>query len=211
MRLKAVNREVIKGGRFMKKKVSLIALTLIIISLFLVVKFNGGVKTIEEAINISGSKKIYIIHEEKTNKGSIIFYNKLGYDGLSTAFVKKTIGGYKTIYSGVQGDIKLVSNKIGLSYQYFPNIEKTSLPIYFGVIGNPDISQVKVTEKKRNIEEQAKIINAKDMRIWLVYMNKFQGSDFNIIGLSADGKELTNIDGNISPYYAEQKPFKGYK
>ena len=42
-------------------------------------------------------------------------------------------------------------------------------------------------------------------------MNKFEGSDFDIIGLSADGKELTEIDGNISPYYAEQKAFKGYK
>jgi hypothetical protein len=49
------------------------------------------------------------------------------------------------------------------------------------------------------------------MKIWLVYMSKFQGSDFNIIGLSKDGKELTKIDGDISPYYSEQKPFKGYK
>lgn len=49
----------------------------------------------------------------------------------------------------------------------------------------------------------AKIINAKDKRIWLIYMNKFQGSDFEIIGLSADGKELTRIKDNISPRYAE--------
>ena len=39
-------------------------------------------------------------------------------------------------------------------------------------------------------------------------MNKFQGSDFDIIGLSLEGKELTKIDGNISPYHADQKPFK---
>ena len=123
-------------------------------------------------------------------------------------FVRKTISGYKTVYSGVEGDISMVANKFGVSYTYFPNIEKTSLPIYFGIIGNPDISQVKIVEKKRNIEVQAKIINGNGKRIWLVYMNKFQGSDFDIIGFSADGKELTKIDGDISPYYAEQKPFK---
>lgn len=192
----------------MKKKVTFIVFVIMIILLFLVVKFNHGAKTIEEAIATPGSKPISIIYEEKTDKGSIVFFSHLGEDSLSTAFVKKGIGGYKTIYSGVEGDIKYVSNKFGVSHQYFPNIEKTSLPIYFGVIGNQDITQVKIVEKKRNIEAQAKIINATKIRIWLAFMNKFEGSDFEIIGLSADGKELTKIDGNISPYYAEQKPFK---
>jgi hypothetical protein len=195
----------------MKKKVGLILLAMITISLFLTSKLSGSVKTIEEVINSSGSGKTYLIHEEKTNKGSIVFYNHIGYDGLSTAFIKKNIAGYKAAYSGVQGDVKFVANKFGLTHTYWPAIKKTSLPIYFGVIGNPDINQVKVIEKKRNIESQAKIINARDIRIWLVYMSEFQGSDFDIIGLSSDGKELVKIDGNISPYYAEQKPFKGYK
>jgi hypothetical protein len=195
----------------MKKKVGLTILVIITISLFSAVKFRGYVRTVGEAINLPGSSKINIIYEEETDKDIIVFYNQLGYDSLSTAIVKKNIGRYKTAYSGVQGDVKFAANKFGLTHNYFPSIEKTSLPIYFGVIGNPDISQVKVVEKKRNIESQAKIINSKDTRIWLVYMNKFQGSGFDIIGLSADGKELVKIDGNISPYYAEQKPFKGYK
>jgi len=192
----------------MKKKIGFIVLSIMIVSVFLVIKFNNGAKTIEEAMTTPGSKAISIIHEEKTDKGSIVFWNHKGEDSFYTAFLRKTISGYKNVYSGVEGDISVVANKFGVSYTYLPNIEKTSLPIYFGIIGNPDISQVKIVEKKRNIEGQAKIINANGMRIWLVYMNKFQGSDFDIIGLSADGKELTKIDGNISPYYAEQKPFK---
>ena len=78
------------------------------------------------------------------------------------------------------------------------------------MIGNPDISEVKIIEKKRNADSQAKIIDANGTRLWLVYMNKFVGSDFDILGVAADGKELVKIDGGISPYYAEQKPFKGY-
>lgn len=46
----------------MKKKVTLIALVLIVVSLFLAIKFNGGTETIEEAINTSGSKRVSIIH-----------------------------------------------------------------------------------------------------------------------------------------------------
>jgi hypothetical protein len=195
----------------MKKRVILITLALVIISLFLVFKFNSGAKTLEEAINTPGSKQVSVIHEEKNDKGSIAFCYTSGGNGLYTAVVRKGIGGYKIVYSGVEGDIKFVSSKFGISHTYLPNIEKTALPVYFGLIGNPDISQVKIIEKKRNIEGQAKIINANGTRIWLAYMSKYEGSAFDIIGLSADGKELTKIDGDISPYYAEQKPFKGYR
>ncbi|MBB6218161.1 hypothetical protein HNQ80_004301 [Anaerosolibacter carboniphilus] len=195
----------------MKKKVGLIVLSIIIVLSFLVLKFNEDSKTIEEAITSPGSMPISIIHEEETDKGSIVFCNIVGKDGLYVAVVRKSIFGFKTVYSGAHGDIKLAAKKFGLTHSYYPNIEKTSLPIYFGVIGNPDISEVKIVEKKRNIEDEAKIINTNGIRIWLVYMKKFQGSDFNIIGISADGKELTKINGNISPYYAEQKPFKGYE
>ena len=194
----------------MKKKIGFSILAIIIVSLFsllLLVKFGDGEKTVADLINKEGSMKLKIIHEEKTNKGSIVFCNTVGKDGLYTAIIRKTLSGYKTVYSGGESDIKRVANTFGVSYSYFPNIKKTSLPIYFGIIGNPAIIKVKIVEKKRNIEGQAKIINANGTRIWLVYMNKFEGSDFNIIGISADGKELTKIDGNISPYYAEQKPF----
>lgn len=186
----------------MKKKVTLTILVLMMVSLLLVIKFSYGTKTIEEAIKTSGSKPLSIIHEEKNNKGSIVFCNVTGEDSLYTAIVRKGIGGYKTVYSGVEGDINFVASRFGISHSYFPNIEKTALPIYFGVIGNSDISEVKIIEKKRNIEDKAKIINANGTRIWLIYMNKFEGSDFDIIGLSADGKELVKIDGGIYPYYA---------
>lgn len=104
--------------------------------------------------------------------------------------------------------MRAAAKKFGVSYDYYPSIEKTPFPIYFGIIGNPDIKEVKIVEKKRNIEGKAKIINAKDIRIWLIYMDKFEGSEFEIIGLSADGRELTKIEDDISPYYAEKNPSK---
>lgn len=192
----------------MNKKLKIGILGLTVALVILVINFSAGVKSAEEAIKLSSSKPLSIIHEEKTNRGSIVFYETLGEDSLSTAFVRKSLGRYKVVYDGVEGDISLVAKKFGLSNMYFPTIEKTSLPIYFGLIGNPEIDQVKIMEKGRNIEGQAKIIEAEGKRIWLVFMNRFQGSDFDIVGLSSDGKEIVKVDGDISPYYADQKPFK---
>jgi hypothetical protein len=195
----------------MKKKIIFFMLVVMAALLFLAVKFNEGAKTIEEAINTPGSSKVSIIHEEKHGKGSIVFSYTSGGKGLYTAVVRKDIMGYKTVYSGVQGDIKLVSEKYGMSHSYFPNVERIGLPIYFGLIGNPDISEIKIVEKKRGAERQAKIIESSGARIWLVYMNGLEGSDFDIKGYSKEGKELVKIDGSISPLYVEQKPIKGYK
>jgi hypothetical protein len=58
---------------------------------------------------------------------------------------------------------------------------------------------------------EAKIIRVKDFHIWLVYMDQFQGSKFNIIGISEEGEEIISIEDNISPRYIEEKPFKGYE
>jgi hypothetical protein len=195
----------------MKRNIIFLMLILMGISLFSVVKFIDGAKTIEEAINIPGSSKVSIIHEEKHGKGSIVFSYTSSENGLYTAVVRKGIMGYKTVYSGVQGDVKFVSEKHGMSHTYFPNIEKVGFPIYFGIIGNSDISEIRIVEKKRGVERQAKIIESNGTRIWLVYMNRLEGSNFDIIGYSKDGKELVKIDGNISPFYVEQKPFKGYQ
>jgi hypothetical protein len=195
----------------MKKKIIFFMLVLMAVSLFLAVKFTHGARTIQEAINTPGSSKVSIIHEEKHGKGSIVFSYTSGGNGLYTAVVRKSVMGYKTVYSGVQGDVKFVSEKYGISHTYFPNIERIGLPIYFGLIGNSDISEIRIIEKKRGIERQAKIIESKGTRIWLVYMNRLEGSDFDISGYSKDGKKLVKIDGNISPLYVEQKPFKGYK
>jgi hypothetical protein len=191
----------------MKKKIIFLMLVLIAFLLFLAVKYTYGARTIEEAISTPDLSKIRIIHEEKHGKGSIVFSYVSGGNGLYTSVVRRSIMGYKTVYSSVQGDVKVVSEQQGISHTYFPNIKKIGLPIYFGLIGKPDISEIRIVEKKREIERQAKIIESEGTRIWLVYMNGLEGSDFDIIGYSKDGMELVKIDGNIAPFYVEQVPF----
>ena len=54
--------------------IGMFALIVIVGSLFLVIKSNGGVKTIKEAIAPPGSKPISIIYEEKTDIISLIIF-----------------------------------------------------------------------------------------------------------------------------------------
>ncbi|SHJ62204.1 hypothetical protein SAMN02745751_02976 [Dethiosulfatibacter aminovorans DSM 17477] len=197
----------------MAKKAIIIIPIVVIISLILVmmIKFNDGYATMEEALSPSNPQSINILHEEKMDDGIVVFYNHSGWGDFSRATVKKsTVGRFKILYSGVSGDIQRVLDKRGISYSYWPAIENASPPLYCGVIDS-SIKQVKIVEGKRNYEREAKIIEVNDFRIWLVYMDQFQGSKFNIIGISGDGKEVISIEDSISPRYIEEKPLKGYE
>ncbi|MBB6217046.1 hypothetical protein HNQ80_003151 [Anaerosolibacter carboniphilus] len=191
-----------------KKWKSVILIILVVVS-FTAFKGGSSPKTIEEVINGLTSNPIIMIHEEKTATGSIAFYTRQGEDSLYTDFFRKGIKGWKYIYGGVRGDAKFFADKFGLTYDYSPNIEGTPFPIYFGIIGNSDIARVMVIEKKRGVEKEAKIIHGNnDTRIWLLYMNEFEGSEFEIVGLSSAGEELSRTKDDISPWFAEQKAIK---
>jgi hypothetical protein len=196
----------------MKKKLVLISFVfiLVIISAICILNFRSAARDINQAVNRPGSVPVNIIYEQKVSNGSMVFCitSDGNSKGLLTAAVKKNIFGYRAIYSGMQGDIKTTIDKVGLTESYFPSINKLAAPMFYGIIGNPEIKKVKIIEKKRNIETEAEIIEASDYRIWLINMDKFQGSKFDIIGLTADDKEITNRHENIYPWTVEQKPFK---
>ncbi|WP_374018469.1 hypothetical protein ABU162_01270 [Paenibacillus thiaminolyticus] len=194
----------------MKKRVYVFVVLLLFFSFFIVM-YNSGSKTIQEALSTSHPERIDIIHEENTTHGIIVFYHQLSNNDFSVAVVKKRLGNYKMIYSGAQGDIDLTLNRFGFTYISFPDIGKTSSPMYFGLISNPEIAQIKIIEKKRNIEGQAKIIAGKDARVWLMDMKGFEGTDFQIIALSKDNKEIAKRDDTISGQVSDtdHKPIIG--
>lgn len=195
------------------KKLLLAILVLLVIGVtFTIIRNNSGYETLEEALNPSGSNAPNIIYKEKTGEGYIVFYSRFNNKDFSKAYVKKSFGRYKVVYSGVAGDIDTTLEKIEMTNYYFPVFQNKWKPVYSGLIGDDDITQVNVIEKKRNINKQAKIINIKDYkyRLWLLYMDELEGSKFEIIGLSKDNEEIVKIDGNIYPLNVEDKPLKGY-
>lgn len=183
----------------MKKMLSiLVAFLVLLLFSFLVIRYNSGPKTIKEALSISHPEQINIIHEETTKHGSAVFYHKSSDTGFSAAVLKKKFGNYKVIYSAAQGDINETLNRFGFTYMFFPSIKETSPPMYYGLIQNPDIAQIKIIEQKRGIDGRAKIIEGIDSRLWLMDMSAFEGSEFQIIALSKDDKEITKRNDNLS-------------
>lgn len=169
------------------------------------IKYNNNSRTLEEELALSPGNEMTIIHEEKVDKGSMVFCFNEEEDYLYTSFIRKSIFGYENLYSGVQGDVKTIPNTVGLSSSYFLAIKNTSLPMYFGIITNIDIKEVKVKESSSSDGwRNAKIIDTGDIRIWLVSMTGFNGTGFDIVGLDKDGKELYQISDTIS-WPAEQK------
>jgi hypothetical protein len=189
------------------KRRYLISISLLLIMFILITVFtlNKRAKTFEEAIPLSQENKMKIIAEDKTDKGSVVFCYNSDDDVLYTSFIRKKLFGYENLYSGVKCDVTQVSEVFGVSYTIFPPIKQTSLPIYFGVIGNDEVREIKVKESgTEDGGKNARIIETEDMRIWLIYMNGFKGSNFDIIGISEDGKEIVNIS-DVSPWKVDQE------
>lgn len=186
--------------------ITLILIT-IIISIVIVMNSKDREKSIDDALNIETNSNYRIIHEESTDIGSIVFGistdNSKEY--LSTAFVNKNLFGYKELYSGVSSIDELETRNF--TAQYFPAIKQTSLPIYFGLILNNEIEAVSVKQSNSSELKEAKIIEADNKRIWLVYMNGFKGSEFEVLGFGSDGTYICSLK-DTTPWNVEQKPLK---
>ncbi len=96
----------------------------------------------------------------------------------------------------------------GFSAQFFPPTEGTPFPLYFGAITNPQIDKIKVMELQRNITSEAEISGGGDLRVWHIFMGNMKGSKFSIKAYSKEGKELSFVNEDVSPYSADQKPMR---
>ncbi|MGL4737080.1 MAG: hypothetical protein ACRCW2_06440 [Cellulosilyticaceae bacterium] len=163
----------------------------------------NSILTFEEALAIPEICPMSIIYQEKTDQGDIVFCINKQYGTLYTAIVKKGLLGYKNLYNGLSMNIDRIAQKFGLSYTYFPSTKGTALPIYFGIIGHPEIKEISVTNGV--VTRGAKIIEAEGERLWIAFMDGLKGIDFEVVGYSEDGREITRISDNLSPLYLSQR------
>lgn len=178
---------------------------LVVLSLVLTgcsASYSKKASTVEKAIDYSNPERINVIHKEITKNGVIVFYNKFSSDELSVCFVKKVLGGWKYIYGGIQTEVSVVANRIGdgIYGDYFPSINKTPFPMFYGIITKPEITKVEIVQKKNQKRINAKIITGGEMTIWLNYDTEFEGNEFEVVGLTKKGIELTNIEIDTNRY-----------
>lgn len=191
--------------------ISCIALLLGLLFIIFIYRPEGVGSSPQEAVQKSGRVILKTIHEEKVKGGEVIFFtNKSNYDkaDIAAGYVKKTIWGWKWVYGGAHGSINAMCSKNGFSARFFPAVEDTPFPFYFGAITSPEIEKIKVVELQRNIVSDAKIAGSGDLRVWYIFTGNLKGSKFDIKAYSKEGKELSYINDDMYPYSADQKPLK---
>lgn len=169
-----------------------------------------GFKSVEEAIAGHHPGPAVILQETKADKGVIVLYTHEGGDDLSFAVLKKTFGHYSVKYSGVQGDLDMVLSRLGFAECYIPAIRGVSSPVYAGLVNDPDITDIRILEKHRDKETTAPITENQGRRIWVLDLEGFSGSQFEIQALTGDKRVVAERTLDLSPARVDQKPYAGY-
>ncbi|MCL2320996.1 MAG: hypothetical protein FWC47_02690 [Oscillospiraceae bacterium] len=183
----------------MKKKKIIIVLVIIILFLssFFIIKYSSWSNTLNDALSKSHPNNLNIIYKEITKEGLIVFYQQFNGKDLSIAFVKNELSRYKVSYSGTQGDIDTMLNKFGFTFMFFPHKNGVFFPVYLGIISNPEIVQIKVSDKNGKIIKDAKINNLKNYRVWTLDMSDFKETEVYITAYSDNKTEIIKIEDTV--------------
>ncbi|WP_052304311.1 hypothetical protein [Desulfosporosinus orientis] len=169
---------------------------LIVILGFFIITLNSSIftsnptgNTVVDAIEKTGRNVTKVVYSEGVKGGVVVFFKKsTGNVGESVAagYVKKTLWGWEWSWGGEHTD----GASEGFSSQYFPYAKGTPFPLLFGEIKDPLIKYIKVSEKDSTNVREAKIVGKGTELLWFTFLNKTEGPDFTITGLSGEGTIL---------------------
>ena len=162
-------------------------------------KYFSWANTIENALSVINPENIHIIHETETAEGIIVFYQQFDGQDLSIAFVEKSFNRYKVAYSGVEGDISRTKSQFGFTSSYYPDVEGVFFPAYVGVIENPGIMRLTISDSEEKMTNEATIISTEKGTIWFLNMNIFPETPTEVLisAYSADGELIMRKNERI--------------
>lgn len=181
----------------MQKKIITFGVILVCVLIILSIIILGkGENTIEEALNVDNKHSINILHQEEVSNGVVVFYNKPNKDNLHAHYIKKKLIGWEYVYGGVQSDVSLGIEKRGFVVNSFSKVKNTPFPMLYGIVGDSEISKIRVigTELKR--EYEAKIVG--ENNIWILFMEEFDEESYDIIGVSEDDVEMSRFTYSVN-------------
>jgi len=175
----------------MKKKITVVVLiaSLLIAYFFFVNEYQA--KSIEEALDTPDQSNYKVIHIEKL-EGSYFVLSKSNEDYLHTAMINKILGRYKTVYSGVHGDIDKVAEIFGVTDSYFPGIKDISKPLLYGVIGDSQVSKLVLINSDSKEEKDG-------LRLWIKSIENTDGIGYIIKGYNEKGEEVIERNLKFTP------------
>ncbi|HKL41299.1 MAG TPA: hypothetical protein VJ962_01770 [Clostridia bacterium] len=181
----------------MRNKIIIVVLaaSLLIVYFFFVNEYQA--QSIEEALDLTNPSVDEIIHIEAL-EGSYFAVSKRS-DYLHAALVNKLFGRYKTMYSGVHGDIEIVAEVFGVTDSYFPGIKYASKPLLYGVIGNSEISKLELFNTESNEVIKIDIIEKDGFRLWIKSLKNTADIGYILKGYNETGIELISRKLKFKP------------
>lgn len=181
----------------MKKKITIIAVTasLLIAYFFFVNGYQA--KSIEEALDIPTQSIYEIIHVEDLD-GSFFVVSKSG-DYLHTALVDELLGRYKTVYSGVHGDMDQVAEVFGVTDHYFPGIKYVSNPILYGVIDDSEVSKLELYNSESKTGEEIEVLEKDALKLWVKTLDNTDDIKYVLKAYNEEGEKIIERDLKFTP------------
>lgn len=153
----------------------------------------------------------YMIHEHFVPDGEVAFFLRYmpnNQINIGAEYVKKMSKGWNWGFGGSfsSSNVRLGLNdtearKETFHVEYFPSTEgsygNSPFPMFYGVVLNPDITRITVKDNMTGLEKQAEVIEVeRNLKLFYVFVDKAQGTKFDIIGYAVDGsikhKETTD-------------------
>lgn len=150
--------------------------------------------SVEEIIKKNSTLDYKINHQEVVDHGEIVFYQHINQNDFTASILKKTVFGFKLIYTGSQGELDRTLEKKGITVMYFPEFKGTSTPLIFGVIGNDAIEKVIITDQDTSTQVEAKIIKNGELRFWLLDLNSTAVKRVVITGKTIKNEPIVQLE-----------------
>jgi hypothetical protein len=181
----------------MKKKITIVVLTAILLIAYFFFVNGYQAKSIEEALDISTHAFYEVVHVEDLG-GSYFVVSKSG-DYLHTAVVNHRFGRYKTLYNGIHGEIEKVAEVFGVTDHYFPGIKYVSKPILYGVIGDSEVSKLELYNSESQVGENIKILENHHFKLWIKSLENTDDIKYVLKAYNEKGEKIIERDLKFAP------------
>ena len=182
----------------MKKIITLLTLASFSILVAFILQFNTFDSNSEDVVLAVNASPIEVLLEHQTNEGNILLYRTLGGDELTLAFLSRNFTGIQYVESATQYDISALEEQAGITYVVLPKSDDIPFTIYAGLTTNPDLNEIFVTEPGFQIGHGVRMmdtrIDEEGLYVWVAASSDFSGENFSILGVSADGSLIGDIE-----------------
>ncbi len=144
------------------KKYFILVIVILLLGYF---SIEDGESSIEDALDINSKYNYEIKHIEEIGNDYLVF--SFLDDYIHISHIRKNIRGFRTIYSGVAGDISRVLETKSIFDFTMPGLDNKESFRYLGLLSSNDAKKLTLIDTKNNEEVTTRIIDKDGFMFWI--------------------------------------------